>query len=178
MPGNPHMFLQSRWMHAFVEAFYENLLRKSGGGPRHVSVCTRWYVLRIHKGIMRAARLAPGEKELAASQSLASASTHVLYVTGGKQGCERNGEAETDGEKPGGNQCWFLPPLFRLRKRTRAQLPTSMPWTEAERYICLFFFFFKGDVFVGAGGGEDTHVLRCSVSCPFFLKKKDVESHL
>ena len=43
------------------------------------------------------------KKELLASQSLASASTHVPYVMGGKRGCGRNREAETDGEKPGGN---------------------------------------------------------------------------
>lgn len=73
-----------------------------GGGARHASICTRWYVLRIHKGIMLAASLAPGQKRAQkTSQNLASASTHVLYVTGG---CGRNREPETDGEKPGGNQ--------------------------------------------------------------------------
>lgn len=52
---------------------------------------------------MQAARLAPGQKELSSeSQILASASTHVLYITWGKQGCGRNGEAETDGGKPKG----------------------------------------------------------------------------
>ena len=47
--------------------------------------------------------------ELSASQSLASASTHVPYVTGGKRGCGRNWEAETDGEKPGGEPALVSP---------------------------------------------------------------------
>lgn len=101
------------------------------------------------------------KKELSASQSLRSVSTHVLYVTGGKRGCGRNGQAETDGEKPGGNQRWFLRPLFRLRKRTRAQLPTSMPQTEAKQKLC-FFFLRRG--ICGCR--------RCLVSCPFFFLRK------
>lgn len=139
-------------------------------------------MLRVHRGIVQAARLAPGQKrDLSKSES--GICIHTCSVRhGGKQGCRRKGEAEADGKKPEGNQCWLVSPPFRLRKRTRAQLPTSMPWAAARQQIwvvsCLVWVFLR----------RCMEFCCCSVSCPFsfffppffffFGKKKDVESDL
>lgn len=52
------------------------------------------------------------KKKLSASQSLTSVSTHVLYVTGGKPGCGRNGQQRQMVKSPEGTSAGFSVPYL------------------------------------------------------------------